>query len=46
MQDAFAMLQLPRRPWLEESGVRSAFQQAAARMHPDVASGSTADFSD
>ena len=46
MQDAFAMLQLPRRPWLEESDVRSAFQQAAARMHPDAKTGSAADFTE
>jgi hypothetical protein len=44
MQDAFAMLQLPRRPWLEEADLRAAFQQAAARMHPDAATGSSADF--
>ena len=46
MQDAFAILQLPRRPWLEEAEVRAAFQKAAARMHPDAASGSAADFSE
>src|SRR6478752_336997 len=46
MQDAFAILQLPRRPWLEEGEVRAAFQKAAARMHPDAASGSDADFSE
>jgi curved DNA-binding protein CbpA len=46
MQDAFAILQLARRPWLEEAEVRAAFQKAAARMHPDAASGSAADFSE
>jgi curved DNA-binding protein CbpA len=46
MQDAFEMLKLPRRPWLDEAGVRSAFQQAAAQMHPDTTSGSAADFTE
>jgi curved DNA-binding protein CbpA len=35
MDDAFAQLQLPRRPWLEEHEVRAAFQRAAAQAHPD-----------
>ncbi len=43
MHDAFAILQLPRRPWLEESDVRAAFQKAATHAHPDAA-GSTLDF--
>ena len=44
MQDAFAMLQLPRRPWLDEADVRSAFQRSAAQLHPDAVPGSSGDF--
>jgi curved DNA-binding protein CbpA len=36
MDDAFAQLQLPRRPWLEEQEVRGACQRAAAQAHPDA----------
>lgn len=35
MTDAFAILHLPRRPWLDSNEVRSAFQSAAAAAHPD-----------
>lgn len=37
--DAFAALRLPRRPWLDESEVRAAFQRLAAECHPDRAGG-------
>lgn len=45
MTDAFALLQLPRRPWLDTDEVRAAFQRLAASAHPDR-SGSTADFTE
>ena len=43
MSDAFARLDLPRRPWLEEDAVRAAFQVRAAAAHPDRA-GATGEF--
>jgi curved DNA-binding protein CbpA len=33
--DAFSLLDLPRRPWLDADLVRQAFQQKAAALHPD-----------
>lgn len=45
MTDAFALLQLPRQPWLDADEVRAAFQRLAATAHPDR-SGSTADFTE
>ena len=38
------MLQLPRRPWLEETDVRTGFQHAGARCHPDGKAGSEEQF--
>jgi curved DNA-binding protein CbpA len=35
--DAFALLNLPRRVWLDPDEVRAAFQKAAAACHPDGA---------
>jgi hypothetical protein len=37
--DAFDLLELPRRPWLEPNDVRSAFQRRARKLHPDSAAG-------
>ena len=42
--DAFALLDLPRRPWLTPESVRAAFQRRAAAAHPDVG-GNASDFS-
>lgn len=44
MNDAFALLNLPRRPWLDSNEVRASFQRLAATAHPDR-SGTTAEFS-
>jgi len=45
MTDAFAALHFPRRPWLDASAVRAAFQRLAAGAHPDRA-GSTSAFAE
>lgn len=45
MSDAFALLDLPRRPWLEADDVRAAFQRKAAVAHPDR-QGESGDFSE
>lgn len=45
MKDAFSLLGLPRRPWLEVDDVRAAFQQKAAGAHPDR-QGETGDFAE
>ena len=37
--DAFTLLGLPRRPWLDPAAVRTAFQQRARALHPDSAAG-------
>ena len=37
MLDHFAILQLPRRPWLDPATVREAFQRLAGAAHPDAA---------
>lgn len=42
--DAFALLGLPRRPWLDPADVRTAFQERARARHPDAASGDEAAF--
>lgn len=34
--DCFAILQLPRSPWLDEAVVRDQFQRLAATVHPDA----------
>jgi len=46
MQDAFDLLGLPRRPWLDEADVRAAFQRAAARAHPDAETSTSKDFAE
>ncbi len=42
--DHFAILELPRCPWVEPSVIRAAYQRLAASLHPDAASGQTAAF--
>jgi curved DNA-binding protein CbpA len=37
--DYFAMLELPRRPWLEAEVVKASFQRMAATAHPDAGGG-------
>ena len=37
--DAFDLLGLPRRPWLEPNDVRAAFQRRARELHPDSVAG-------
>src|SRR5262245_58283554 len=44
--DCFKILQMPRRPWLDEAAVRDRFHQLAANVHPDVAAGSAGEFAD
>lgn len=36
MTDYFAILDQPRRPWLEPDAVKAAFHRASAILHPDV----------
>lgn len=42
--DAFDMLGLPRRPWLDPAAVRAAFQERARTLHPDAQSGDAEEF--
>ena len=42
--DYFALLELPRQPWLEEDAVRAQFQRLAATAHPDGGGGDGARF--
>jgi curved DNA-binding protein CbpA len=42
--DAFEMLGLPRRPWLETRDVRAAFQRLSRDLHPDAAGGDAGRF--
>jgi curved DNA-binding protein CbpA len=44
MPDPFETLGLPRRPWLEETVVRRAFQDRARALHPDAAGGDADQF--
>lgn len=39
MTDHFAILALPRRPWLEPEEIKGAFQRLAAERHPDSPGG-------
>ena len=36
MQDAFALFDLPRRPWLEAAELRDGFHRRSASLHPDA----------
>ena len=36
MQDAFAIFDLPRRPWLEAAELRDDFHRRSAALHPDA----------
>src|SRR5690348_8355916 len=42
--DYFALLEMPRQPWLEEDAVRAQFQRLAAAAHPDGGGGDSARF--
>ncbi len=42
MTDYFALLGLPRRPWLDPEALKERFHQLAAQHHPDVAGKSAA----
>jgi hypothetical protein len=44
MLDYFALLEVPRQPWLEEDAVRAQFQRLAATAHPDGLGGDNARF--
>jgi curved DNA-binding protein CbpA len=44
MSDPFAILALPRRPWLEGGAVRAAFQERARELHPDAPAGDAGKF--
>jgi len=39
MNDPFELLGLPRRPWLDEGAIRTAFQEQARHWHPDAPGG-------
>ncbi len=39
MSDPFALLGLPRRPWLDEAVIRASFQERARHSHPDARGG-------
>lgn len=40
MPDHFAILQQPRRPWIDDAALKEAFHRATAQQHPDIAGGS------
>lgn len=44
MSDPFMLLGLPRRPWLDERAVRTAFQERARHSHPDAEGGNAEAF--
>jgi hypothetical protein len=44
MRDPFEVLGLPRRPWLEEADIQSAFFKRIAGMHPDQQGGDAGAF--
>lgn len=39
MPDPFELLGFPRRPWLDEATIRTAFQERARHSHPDARGG-------
>jgi hypothetical protein len=41
MVDCYALMDLPRRAWLDREEARTAFQRAGAARHPDAASSET-----
>ena len=45
MRDFFALMEEPRRPWLEAEALKAKYHQFTALHHPDVA-GATADFAE
>jgi curved DNA-binding protein CbpA len=44
MSDPFALLDLPRRPYLGSAAIRAAFQARARVLHPDASSGNAEEF--
>jgi len=44
MDDPFALLGLPRKPWLDEAAIRAAFQKRARELHPDAPDGDAEKF--
>ncbi len=44
MPDCFALLDEPRRPWLDADALKEKFHALAAAHHPDVARGGAVDF--
>jgi len=46
MPDAFAVMGMPRQPWVDAAGLKEKFREAAARLHPDSPDGNTAAFRD
>lgn len=42
MTDLFALLEQPRRPWIDEHAVKEAFHRRASRAHPDLTGGDSA----
>jgi hypothetical protein len=44
--DPFALLGLPRQPWLDPAEVRAAFQRRSRQIHPDAATGDAAAFAE
>jgi curved DNA-binding protein CbpA len=44
--DYFALLDQPRRPWLDDAALRDAFHRRAAELHPDAPTGDGAAFAE
>ena len=44
--DYFQILEVPRRPWIDDAELKEHFHRLAAIHHPDASSGSTAAFSE
>ena len=44
MTDCFALLDEPRRPWLDADALKDKFHTLSSKHHPDVATGGDADF--
>ncbi len=46
MTDPFAVLGLPRRPWLDEDALKKRFHRLTAAHHPDVKGGDETEFAE
>ena len=46
MPDYFALMEQPRRPWLDEAALRDAFHRLAAALHPDAHTGDAEKFAE